>query len=243
MSDGSLTTAPLAAFGDPQSGLWAIAVAGAEPLLVTGHLDGSAPVAFAAATLDATAPDAWTVSADTRTLRFAAASEPSAATAGPIELCRVTGTLTGAEGPVEVDHDGVRCPALDAGRLDSLRLIATWFPEGIAAALVALRPVGAKGQDRDSVAAAISGEPAAMRVFDPRLSTTYGGDGSARHAGIELWLGEQEDGDLYPRRFAGEMLGGPAAASAGGLALEAYPLRCHGRTGDGAGVYLLARPA
>ena len=43
------------------------------------------------------------------------------------------------------------------------------------------------------------------RVGDPRLSTTYDGDGHQRRAGLELWLTE-EDG--YPHRAAGEVICG-----------------------------------
>ena len=40
-------------------------------------------------------------------------------------------------------------------------------------------------------------------MFDPRLSTTYNGAGEPRRFGIELWLGEDEDGDLVGLSDAG----------------------------------------
>jgi hypothetical protein len=243
MSPPPASTLPVAAFGDPASGRWGIAVGGSAPLLAIGPLAGDGPCAFASAALDASASATWTVSAGPLSLRFDADQRPAPSTGAGLERCRVTGTVSGVDGPIELDAAAVRCPALEAGRLDSMRLLATWFPDGSAAALVALRPAGARGQDRDAVAATITGEPAAMGLFDPRLSTTYDRDGVARRAGIELWLGESEDGETYSRRFAAEMLTEPLTACVDGRRLEAYPLRSHGRAGPGAGVYVLARPA
>ena len=77
-----------------------------------------------------------------------------------------------------------------------------------------------------------------MSSHDPRLSTTYDGDGHPTRATLELWItqGERE----FPRRAAGEA-SGPAVAVAGDDAtLLVQPLRCHARGSDGAGVYLLA---
>ena len=54
---------------------------------------------------------------------------------------------------------------------------------------------------------ALHGESDGIAAFDPRLSTTYAPDMSPLRMGIELWLGEHEDGDLYPRRVAGERSG------------------------------------
>ena len=42
-------------------------------------------------------------------------------------------------------------------------------------------------------------------ITDPRISTTYDGDGHQRRAGLELWVGEDDD---YPRRGAGQVLCG-----------------------------------
>jgi len=237
------TTVPVAAFGDLEAGSWAVAIGGSDPRLVLGSLDGSGQPETAPAAFETSASGAWTLTAAGHTLTVAPAPAASAGEpSGAVELCRVQGTA-GADGSErEIDHAGVRCAALDVDKLDSLRLLAAWFPEGVAVGLIAIRPSGARGNDRDAVAAAISGQPEAMHVYDPRLSSTCGRDGSLIRAGIELWLGESEDGDLYPRRFAGESTGAHTVLVGDGFRTSAYPLRCHSRGGDGAGIWIITRP-
>ncbi len=104
--------------------------------------------------------------------------------------------------------------------------------------LLALRPGSEGHHERDLVAATVFEPDRWMSSHDPRLSTTYDGDGHPTRATLELWIkqGERE----FPRRAAGEA-SGPAVAVAGDDAtLLVQPLRCHARGSDGAGVYLLA---
>jgi hypothetical protein len=101
--------------------------------------------------------------------------------------------------------------------------------------------VGGRGHDRDTVVAAIAGEREGISVFEPRLSTTYAGDGTPIRAGLELWLGETEDGEQFPRRVAGERSGPFARHGPPPQRVEAYGLRCHARGEDGIGVYVLMR--
>ena len=76
---------------------------------------------------------------------------------------------------------------------------------------------------------ATSGEPAAVRVGDPRLSTTYDAGGHTRSAGLELWVD-----DDYPRRAAGEVVCG-TSLNLGRLRLDCafFRWRMEGRTGVG----------
>jgi hypothetical protein len=240
------STVPILAFGDPESGRWGVAVGGEEPRLALGALADSQPPKVMTAALETSHADAWSLSVAPRSITVA--PSPAASTHGDslpvVELCRLTGNAgPGDDEHPGIDHAGVRCPAFDLPRLDSLRLVAAWFPEGTAAALVAARAEGARGHDRDLLAAAFAGEGDNLSVFDPRLSSTYDGRGALLRAGIELWLGESEDADMYPRRFAGEAAGRPVSLQAGALRAEAYPMRCHGRAGDGIGVCVVASPA
>jgi hypothetical protein len=75
-------------------------------------------------------------------------------------------------------------------------------------------------------------------VLDPRLSTTYDHDGDPRRVGVELWLGDDEQGELWPRRVAGMATG----ARVGRTGFSAYVFECTSRGELGAGIYVLAGP-
>ena len=109
------------------------------------------------------------------------------------------GTLSLAGAERAIDADAVRCATSPVSGTGSLRLVASWFP-ATTHSLLACRPRGASGQDHDAILVAVHGENDGIAAFDPRLSTTYAADMSPLRMGIELWLGEHEDGDLYPRR-------------------------------------------
>ncbi len=143
-------------------------------------------------------------------------------------------TIAGAER--EFDVGGMRSAALPLDGRDSLRLFAAWFPAGheIAAAR-ATRPKGAKGHDRDSVGVVARGEEHQL-VIDPRLSTTYDHSGEPRRVGLELWLGDDEEGEVWPRRVAGAATGSRLESPG----LGAYAFECVSRGEPGAGVYVLA---
>jgi hypothetical protein len=76
-------------------------------------------------------------------------------------------------------------------------------------------------------------------INDPRLSTTYTAAGRPLRAGVELWLGDDED-QQYSRRALGEAAGPGATGRAGRFEVRAQPFRWQSRGRDGAGVYLLA---
>jgi hypothetical protein len=163
-------------------------------------------------------------------------AERKPAWSGRQELCRVTGTLAGAE----IDCVGVRTELTHVrrGEHGSIRGFSSWVSADEAVTLLALRPASQAHQEHDLVAATVFEPDRWMSSHDPRLSTTYDGDGNPNRATLELWIsdGERE----FPRRAAGEAAG-PAVAIAGDdVTLRVLPLRCHSRGSDGAGVYLLA---
>ncbi len=260
MTAPSISTLPIAAFGDPSAGVWGVVVGGADPAIVVGVLDDSSEPRFEPATLeDASEPrfepsaledsaakpapkPGWTLAGAEHNLRITPvpAQLGTPGLAGELETCRISGTIALGGRQRELDCAGVRCGA--AGQVDSLRLVATFFERDIEIALLATRPPGAKGQDRDAVAAIVRGEPAVvLNVFDPRLSTTYRADGNPSRMGIELWLGATEEDDLYPRRAAGEATSSHAVLRRSGTRLDAQAMCCRSRGLDGAGVYVIAR--
>ena len=87
----------------------------------------------------------------------------------------------------------------------------------------------------EAVAASIlergeDGEPRAVDVVDPRLSTAYDGEGRQLRAGLELWVDE----DGWPRRAAGEITCG-TSLDLGRLRLDCafFRWRMEGREGFG----------
>jgi hypothetical protein len=148
----------------------------------------------------------------------------------------VDGRWLGA-GPGE--HRVVDFTPFDAGGVSSARLIVVWLADGETFSLTAVRPGNAKGQDRDEISVVLPESEAKFRVFEPRLSTEYDAAGTPRRFGIELWLGEDEDGDQHPVRLAGEAPSDTPPLQDGKLAI--HPMRAHRAGTDGLGLYLLVR--
>lgn len=238
MSGMTQTATPIAIFGDRDGDIWGVVVGGAAPQAAVARLT-DADIQLRPVELDLDDGEVWIASGAGCALRVerAAASAASAAGPGPIEPCRVSGSATLGGREREFDAGGIRSDALSLARCDSLRLFAAWFPAGHEVALLAARPRGAKGHDRDSVGVVARGEEHPL-VVDPRLSTTYDQAGLPRRVGIELWLGEDEEGELWPRRVAGTATGAHAAVDG----ISVYAFECASRGETGAGVYLLARP-
>jgi hypothetical protein len=164
------------------------------------------------------------------------AAERKLAWSGRQELCRVTGTLDDAE----IDCVGVRTELTHVrrGELGSIRGFSGWVSAEEAVTLLALRPPTEAHHERDLVAATVFEPDRWMSSHDPRLSTTYDGDGNPNRATLELWISEGER--EFARRAAGEAAGPAVAIARDDVTLRVLPLRCHSRGSDGAGVYLLA---
>ncbi len=90
----------------------------------------------------------------------------------------------------------------------------------------------ARGTHADEPAwAALLGRGGALTIADPRLSTTYDADGHQRRAGLELWVGEDDE---LPAPRLGRVLCG-STLELGQLELDCAFFRWHldGRTGVG----------
>jgi hypothetical protein len=215
-------------FADPELGIWGVAFGESSPAVVA--IDGE-PLEHA--------------------LTFAA-SEVPVITHGPLEAlepCTFSGPLTLGGETRQLSVPAVRATFTVDRKLGSARLVGTWFPSGASVVLLARRPAKAAGQDHDQIEVAVAGliesdpETAATAVFDPRLSTTYGADGAPQRFGIELWLGQDEDGDQRPLRVGGEALPGPEIETFAGASVGVHPLRARVTRGEGLGMYLLMTPS
>lgn len=237
MTAVTAATVPLAIFGDLDGDLWGVVLGGERPQAAVGRMT-DAGVHLQPAELDTTDDDVWTLVGAGCDLRLERADATTASEDPESGLapCRVSGSVELDGNRREFDIGGLRSTLGVEGH-DSLRFFAAWFPAGHEVAMVATRPPGAKGHDRDSVAVIARGEEHAL-VIDPRLSTTYDAAGKPLRVGLELWLGDSPEGDVWPRRVAGASTG----SSVTGAGLSAYAFECVSRGEPGAGIYLLLRP-
>lgn len=243
MSRPALSVPPIIAFIDPAQEIWGVAV-GDQPAKVTVGSLGSEPAETAAFLTSQGDLGQWSLSTADGQLRLTSSPISDGARAGEeaLAMSQTEGVLAlQSDTTTELHGGGMRHPGGGHDKLESARALIAWFPEERAMALLARRSRGAKGQDRDTLTVACLGVAGGTQVFDPRLSSTYGGDGGIRRVGAELWLGETEDGDQVPFRVAGEALGAGSRVSEAGVAIRAQPLRCHSRGQDGVGIYLLIR--
>jgi hypothetical protein len=158
--------------------------------------------------------------------------------AGYEQPLRVRGDARVGVARIAVDGLGQRghsWGAPDWNRIELARSVSAWLGDDLAVSLTAIRPAGKHEHADEALAAAIlergeDGEPRAIDVADPRLSTTYDGDGRQRHAGLELWVDE----DGFPRRAAGEVACG-TSLDLGALRLDCafFRWRMEGREGVG----------
>ncbi len=159
--------------------------------------------------------------------------------AGYDQLVRVSGTVRTGDETLVVDGLGQRGHAWGVAGWDGLQLVRTlsaWFGEDRGGILLqSLRPDGAE-HDAEAVAATLveRGEP--IDVLDPRLSTTYDGDGHQRRAGLELWIDEESG----PVRAAGEVICG-SSIELGSLRLDLAFMRWHADGVTGVGRYDILR--
>lgn len=164
-----------------------------------------------------------------------------AAKAGGMEgyeqLCAVTGTATvdGAQRPLDcAGQRGHSWGAPDWEKLSLARTVGAWLEGDAGLSLTAVRP--AKGASRaDEATAAFLYSPGtdggSVAVADPRLSTTYDADGRQRHAGLELFVGADDE---WAHRAAGEVVCG-TTLDLGRLRLDCafFKWRMDGREGVG----------
>jgi hypothetical protein len=153
-------------------------------------------------------------------LEFEAASppaefEPLGGMEGHERLCRVRGTAAGR--PIDcLGQRGRSWGTADWGKIALTRSLGAWLDEGPSVVYSAVRPASAENHAEEAQWGALLDADGAVAMADPRISTTYDGEGHQRRAGLELWVGEDDD---YPRRGAGQVLCG-SSVELGSLRLD-----------------------
>jgi hypothetical protein len=250
---------------DGRASALALLFAGGEPVaaLARGELEIPQDADFAHLALPGLASTvetplrAWTVRFDGENGAFAATFEALGAPAeidpaepvarlggmaGYEQLCRVQGTARVGAHEQDVHCLGQRSHlrgAPDWERLGVTRTLSAWLDDGTALTIVAAGPAGERGHDEEARWGAVLDPAGSLHVADPRLSTAYDAEGRQRRAGMELWVGEEDE---HPRRVAGEAIAG-STLELGRLRLDAavFTWRAHGRRGVGR--YDILRPA
>jgi hypothetical protein len=150
------------------------------------------------------------------------------------QLCRVSGTVRVEGRSRTVDGLGQRGHAWgnpDWDKIVLTRTVGAWFDDGSGFVIGAVRPDGVTVHAEEAIwAAALDGERARI-VDEARLSTTTDEAGRQIRAGLELWVGKDDD---YPFRGTGEVVAG-STLELGALRLDVAFFRWHvdGRTGTG----------
>jgi hypothetical protein len=158
----------------------------------------------------------------------------AAARAGGMEgfdhMCRVTGSV-GGRPFAGLGQRGRSWGAPSWDAMSLARTVTAWFDDAHAVNALSIRPVKAGSHADEAVSAFLLGEDGASEVAEPRLSTTYDGEGRQRAAGLELYVGA---GDEYPVRVAGEVVAG-TSLDLGRLRLDCafFRWRMQGRAGVG----------
>ena len=149
---------------------------------------------------------------------------------GHEKLCRVRGTA--ARRPIDCLGQRTRSwGTADWDRIALTRSVGAWLAEGPSVVYAAARPAGAESHAEEARWAALLDASGVVEIDDPRVSTTYDGDGHQRRAGLELWVGGEDD---YPRRGAGHVLCG-STVELGQLVLDCafFAWTLDGREGVG----------
>ena len=182
-------------------------------------------------------------------LEFTAASPPAelaedheaarrGGMAGHEQLCHVRGTAAGR--PIDcLGQRGHSWGTADWSRIALTRSLSAWLEDGTSLTVATVRPAGAESHADEATWGALLDAEGTIPLADPRVSTTYDADGHQRRAGLELWVGEEDD---YPRRGAGQVLCG-SSVELGQLRLDCafFVWQLDGR--EGVGRYDMVRRA
>lgn len=218
------------AFADSAAEVAGVALPGAGTLLsVSGEL-----TAASTAQLDG-GDTAWTLAAPGAYALSLESRHPGVplVSGATIWLCSARGTVEGRE--LDALATIVRHPAEPAA-LE--RALAIGFDHELSLAMLARRPGGATEHgDEELEAVVFRGDPPAAVVAQrPLLSSTYGGGGLVRHAGIEVW--EEEESE-YALRLGGEALTSGEIAHPDGAHSRVVFMAFHSREHRGIGSYTL----
>lgn len=165
------------------------------------------------------------------------------------QLVRVEGTVRAGGAARQVACLGQRghsWGAPDWDKLSLARTVGVWLEGGVGVTLTAVRPAKAGDHGAEAVAASLWSSvdeapldalSVAASVAEPRISTAYDADGRQHAAGLELFVGEDDD---HARRAAGEVVCG-TTLDLGALRLDTAFLHWHMEGREGVGRYDLLR--
>jgi hypothetical protein len=158
------------------------------------------------------------------------------------QICHVSGRARIGGREATIDCLGRRehtWGAVDWESVEALRRVDAWLDDGGGLLIAASHPAGAEGHEAEAISAILidvddeTGEPElyAAAVAEPRVSTTYDGEGHQIRAGLELWVA---DDDELPLRGAGHAICG-TTLELGRLRLETafFDWSVAGRHGTG----------
>jgi hypothetical protein len=146
------------------------------------------------------------------------------------QLCRVRGSMAGRA----IDGFGQRGHSWgnpDWDKIALARSVSAWFEDGTGCVLSTVRSVKASSHADEAIWAAAYDGTRFLGVEEPRLSTTFDSAGRQVRAGLELWMGGDDD---YPTRGLGEVVTG-STLELGALRLDVAFFAWHieGRTAVG----------
>jgi hypothetical protein len=220
-------------FGDLHSDTWGAAWA------LSGGNGGFGLIGNLGAELS----DDWRLRGELVDLEVSGSGVRSELADGFDELVTVEGRI--AERSVQCIGRRTERTGLNPSDYASIRDVSAWFAPDDGVALLAARPRKARGHEGELLTVSAFEAGRTLPIEEPRLSTTYAGDGSPSRAGLEIWLEQPEDDQEHtthpPYRAAGEASGNPVGTTAGTLAVQGRRFRWHWRGRDGAGVYLIVR--
>lgn len=156
--------------------------------------------------------------------------------AGYEQLVRVTGyaTVAGTRRKLAaLGQRGHSWGAPDWEKISFARTVTAWLSDESGVTITSVRPASKKGHGDEAVSAFAMQGGEAIPIFDPRLSTTFDGEGRQRHAGLELYVNK---GDEYPHRAAGEVICG-TTLDLGRLRMDSAFLRWRMEGREGIGRY------
>ena len=119
------------------------------------------------------------------------------------------------------------------------RAVGAWFEDGTGALVQSVRPAKADNHADEAIWAAMLDAERTLSVEDPRLSTTTDEEGRQIRAGLELWVGGDDD---YPLRGVGEVLAG-STLELGALRLDVAFFGWHVEGRSAVGRYDILRRA
>lgn len=187
-------------FADPEGAVQGVAIAGAGALLAIGGRVEAAP-GCTLSDIDGSSCRAVAAGAYEVTLEPLAPPADLGATAR-VWICRARGLAGGRQ----LDGFGQITRSQPGERAVLERGVVAWLGPELAVALDARRPARARGHgDEELHAAILRGAPLELAaVMEPRLSTTYDGDGRLLRSGLELWEDAEAD---FAVRFGGVATG------------------------------------